>query len=268
VVLRDTASLDELKSTLLLSFPGCAASARRMRVREKLSSKLTGVFRSGNTLRANCAPGSLKDFKVLVVEALETERGDLEKHQLLLYTARWHPLSRKLDPHVEMVLDADTRLQELQKMLSESTGAGVEAAPSTDSSLPDSSSSTPAIPAEFIGLEKPLPYQLSDLFALASLKFNMDWVVPSSTLSNGHVFRVRDGDLLVWCDQRENAVEQYRQHSEADDLVHAGQRGERAQPKELKIYSPAEQLEMQEALRQVAQFEEEERKRQHQQAQQ
>lgn len=335
IVLNEGATLHELKAALHGAFSSAVPSQHeRFRIREKLAAKLTRVFRGDTTLKGNSTPGTLKDWKILVVEEIDdfgtptNDNGDvasatttsndaqltgadvpsssavdtaasgvaassdvrqsksggedLTSSDVLLYLARWHPTHRRLDEPKEVIVRQEMKLMDLIQWISrqaekegrtkkEDAPAPAEAkvvsseaaSGSAATSAGDAPSSAEVdsflIPSDAIGVEKPLPYQLANpSHSLGSLKFNTDWVTPGTTLANGQVFKVRDGDLLVWCDQRENAVEQYRQFRDEDDLVgHDGRLGERGAQRELKIWSPQEQEEaaMREAIRQVEESE-------------
>jgi len=267
---------------------------QHFRVREKIAAKLTRVLRADvPTLRANVSAGTLKDYKQLAVQRVsEGDPVSVLSSELLLSVARWHPRLKRLDAAEEIVLQADARFQELQERLSgkaakedglsaedierqkqqtnnphsaaaaastedNAATAAVGASSSSSSSSASDSSAAVYIPSECVGFEKPLPYQLLDPSAhLSSLKFNVDWVSSSSTLSSSvDVIRVRDGDVLVWTDVRAQGVALYNEYREQDDIVHNTARGEREKQHALKIYSPQEQAEMEHAIRLVEEME-------------
>lgn len=258
--MEDTWDLDQMKKSILDTFPSSSSSGggsglptdpKLFRIREKLARKLTKVFHSDRNLRLNCSAGTLKDYKVLVVQEVgRKEEADISSQDVLINLQQWIPSEKKLSSIKEYILKSDMKLVELQKMISEeiaavsAVGGGDAESTSSLSATSSSSSSSSILPPECIGFEKPLPYQLSDPSQLSSLKFNVDWVTSECTLANSQVIRVRDGDTLVWVDQRANHVEQYNEYRESDDIVHGGRRGEREKHKELKIYSPQEQAAM------------------------
>lgn len=283
LVMEDAWSLDQVKSAILTAFPtsGLPSDPALIRIREKLASKLTKVFHSDKSLKANAAAGTLKDFKVLVAQAVERpEDANISSKHFLLQVVQWIPQQKILAPAREMVLHMDLKLEELQARLAHTyneehasefealkqensvsgDGAEVAAAAAAAASSSSSSSSAACCPSgplspSSIGFEKPLPYQLLDPVAMSALKFNVDWLTDTSTLSNSSVIRVRDGDTLVWVDQRANRVDQYNAWRESDDIVHGEKRGEREKQRELKIYSPDEQLAMEAAIQAVQAFE-------------
>jgi len=247
----------------------------RMRLREKIGNRLTKVFRyesnvndeaasaSASTkysLKANSSTGTWHDGKIIVVEPLPMSASasttgskiDLTtikspKH-ILLYIQRWDSRLKKLSPSIhELNVKADCSINELRQHIS--TLSELDA-----TEHDEKPSHTPArIPACYIGLEKPLPYHLSSPSSLASLKFNIDWITPSSTLSSASsILRVRDGDSILYTDVRCNDVEQYAPFREEDDIIIKGvEAGSAAQERggELKIFTPAEQREREEARR-------------------
>lgn len=291
LVMDEAWSLDQVKAAILTAFPSSGLpDPSLIRIREKLASKLTKVFHSDKSLKSNAAAGTLKDFKILVAQAVDRpEDAAISSKHFLLQVVQWIPQQKILAPAREMVLHMDLKLEELQQIIANKyneehaseieaqkdapvaavDGAEVAAAAASASASSSSSSSSAApsspslpLPPSSIGFEKPLPYQLLDPAALSSLKFNVDWITDTSTLSNSQVIRVRDGDTLVWVDQRANRVEQYNAWRESDDIVHGEKRGEREKQRELKIYTPQEQLEMEAAIQAVQAFE----KQQQQQA--
>ncbi len=207
VVLSSDTPVPAAKAVIAEAFAGRGGlpGASRMRLRDITKAgtiKLSQVYLDTRTLAQN-VPKGLADGKVLIVQEAPEDGEVFGESDTLLSVRQWCPLTAELKPAVEFVVNDLTTFDAFSRRIA-------SAAVSAD--LVEQVASN-------MQFAKPFSYHLSQ--PRGSLPGQKYWdatrlagdagigkgsqPLPSRTLV-GKPWRLKQGDVLVWCDQREDAA--------------------------------------------------------------
>ena len=208
IVLASELSVPEAKVCIQHAFEGReglpAASQMRLRDITKAGSiKLSQVYLDTRTLAQN-VPKGLADGKVLVIQQAPEDGEVFGESDTLLSVRQWCPLTSQLHPPVEFVVNDSSTFESLAKRISAAARSDLTGVPQVQQNMQ---------------FAKPFSYHLTK--PSGSLPGQKYWdatrlagdagvgkgsqPLPTRTLV-GKPWRLKQGDVLVWCDQREDAA--------------------------------------------------------------
>jgi len=208
VVLGSELSVPEAKVCIQYEFEGHAGlpAASRMRLRDITKSgtiKMSQVYLDTRTLAQN-VPKGLADGKVLIIQQAPEDGEMFGESDTLLSVRQWRPLTSELLPAVEFVVNDAATFEAFAVRIASAAYSDAELA---------------AQIAHNMQFAKPFSYHLTK--PSGSLPGQKYWdatrlagdagvgkgsqPLPARTLV-GKPWRLKQGDVLVWCDQREDAA--------------------------------------------------------------
>lgn len=199
-----------------------APKPQLMRLREKANGRLTRALTSGKTLKDNVK--AIRDGKALVVQrTLMPEK--ITDTTLLINLRWWHPIEQRLGSTQEVAFCQTMKVQtDLKQKLSEAS----------------------RIPVEHIRICRPFVWKLKDLENMPGLGWDETGITAETTLVD-KPWRLRNGDCLVYKDNREPEREIKVPETGVAALLDPSRTQPRAQEVGVRIYTPKEQKERERA---------------------